>query len=158
MRISHFFSLCGADQKSVYDNRFPSPSFKFASVVDLKEFLYTTAMNEMNNSSLARIPQVIENLKDSLVQVYHPREIFLFGSCAWGIPDSDSDIDIAVILDSSDISMVERMRLATDILWSAGVPVDLLVFTRDEIELKAQWKSTLQYKILHEGKKIYETS
>ncbi len=100
--------------------------------------------------------ETIETIKEYLIQVYQPREIFLFGSYVWGTPDSESDIDFAVILDSSELSMIERMRLANNILWEVGVPVDILVYTKEEFKRRAQYKSTLQYRILHEGKKIYE--
>ncbi len=113
-------------------------------------------MDSEVESGLANLPEVIERIKDSLVQVYHPEAIYLFGSYAWGTPDKHSDIDVAVILDSSDLTLPERIRQSSDILWGIGIPVDILVYTREEIENRAAFRSTLQYKILHEGMKIYE--
>ena len=115
-------------------------------------------MEEMRRNILEESSKIIEAVKNSLIEVYNPREIFMFGSFVWGTPDSESDIDFAVILDSSELSMIDRMRLATDILWEAGVPIDILVYTKEEIERRAQYPSTLQYRILHEGKKIYEAA
>ena len=43
-------------------------------------------------------------------------------------------------------------------LWGIGIPADIIVFTESEMWDKAKFKSTLQYKIVSEGAKIYEAA
>ncbi|RKX87883.1 MAG: nucleotidyltransferase domain-containing protein [Spirochaetes bacterium] len=100
----------------------------------------------------------IEKIINSLIKVYNPRSIYIFGSYAWGTPDGDSDLDFAVIVDESDLDMASRIRLSSNELWDIGIPTDILVYTKDEIERKSSHSSTLQHRILKEGTKIYEAT
>ena len=102
--------------------------------------------------------QIIEEIKNRLVNLYHPMMIFLFGSLAWGEPQSNSDIDIAVIVEQSDEKPYRRVQKGTMALWDIKVPIDLLVFTMDEFAEKIKYRSTLQYLINQKGIKIYEAA
>ena len=102
--------------------------------------------------------ETINRIIHSLVKIYNPLEIYIFGSYAWGTPDSESDIDFAVIIEKSNLDMAKRIRLATDELWDIEIPTDILVYTKNEIQEKAKYISTLQYRIITEGTKIYEAA
>ncbi|MGL5724578.1 nucleotidyltransferase family protein [Cetobacterium sp.] len=45
-----------------------------------------------------------------MVQEFHPKKIYIFGSYAWGTPNEDSDLDIMVILDKCDNKILEFVR------------------------------------------------
>ncbi len=45
---------------------------------------------------------MLEIIKNRLINVYHPAVIYLFGSYAWGQPTKDSDLDLLIIVDKSD--------------------------------------------------------
>ena len=107
------------------------------------------------NDAMEKQNAVIGKIMKSLVEVYNPIEIYIFGSYAWGNPNEESDIDFAVIIDSTDLDMADRIRLSVNALWGVGVPADILVFTKAEIEEKSRYNSTLQHRIIHEGAKIY---
>ncbi len=111
-------------------------------------------MTEAIESHLDTIGKITE----SLVKVYKPRSIYIFGSYAWGTPNEDSDLDFAVIIDESELDMASRIRLSSAELWGIGIPTDILVYTRAEIEEKSMHNSTLQHRILNEGMKIYEAA
>ena len=61
------------------------------------------------------------------------QRIYLFGSCARGEADEDSDVDLVVIQDS-DLPLFERLR-KTVVHVDPDWPVDLLVYTPAEFEL-----------------------
>ena len=64
------------------------------------------------------------------------KEVYLFGSCATESFNCDSDIDLIFIIDSlkaSQIPFLERPLLFDDIS-SLPVPVDLLVYSREEFD------------------------
>jgi predicted nucleotidyltransferase len=45
---------------------------------------------------------LLSEIINRLVDVYHPLSIYLFGSCAWGKPSNQSDLDFLIIIDTSD--------------------------------------------------------
>jgi len=53
---------------------------------------------------------LIEQITETLVKVYEPLAIYIFGSYSWGKPDKKSDLDIAVIIKHSDLDMASRMK------------------------------------------------
>ncbi|AHC14861.1 nucleotidyltransferase domain-containing protein [Salinispira pacifica] len=110
------------------------------------------------NAAMRDRQDIVNKIKESLVKVYNPSSIYIFVSYAWGTPDEDSDLDFAVIVPDSDLTMAERIRLSYKDLWGIGIPTDILVYTESEIQERLQYKSSLQYKIIHEGSKIYEAA
>ncbi len=90
-----------------------------------------------------------------IIKALHPSAIFLFGSRAWGSPGSDSDVDLMVILKSSDDPPWTRATKALEQLRGAGVGCDLLVKTEAEVDRESRFPSSLTSKILRDGKKIY---
>ena len=67
------------------------------------------------------------------------KDIILFGSYAYGTPNENSDIDLIVVLNEKGISKTfsERIKRKTKVSQLISdirrtVPIDLLVFTRDE--------------------------
>lgn len=41
----------------------------------------------------------IRRYVDELAKRFHPERIILFGSCAYGTPNRDSDVDLLVVMD-----------------------------------------------------------
>jgi len=101
---------------------------------------------------------LLETIKNHLIETYKPLRIFLFGSYAWGEPNNESDIDIAVIISSTDLNMADRVRQGLSKLWNMPIPIDLLIYTETEIADKMSYHSTLQFKIINSGIKIYEAA
>ena len=102
--------------------------------------------------------QVIDDIKSRFIELYHPKEIYLYGSYAWGTPTEDSDLDFCIILSESDKSQADRIREGLRALKGIHIPVDILVFTESEIAERKDHPSTLIFKIYHSGKKLYEAA
>lgn len=90
-----------------------------------------------------------------LVDVYHPIEIYLFGSYAWGHPTDDSDLDLLVVVEKSDQKRYERSVSGLLALFGLNISKDLIVSTRDEFSKNATDKSSLYFKIKQHGKQLY---
>jgi len=88
------------------------------------------------NSPLA--DRVIFDITDRLVKEFNPENIFLFGSHVWGTPNADSDLDLLMILSSSNISSSKRSTLVYRCLRDILYPLDILVKTREEVEKFSQ--------------------
>lgn len=104
------------------------------------------------------IPQIIESLK-----VVKPYKIFLFGSVANGVQGADSDIDLAIILDKNEIPKTYEERLKNKVYvrnaildLSLEVPIDILVYTKDEFLKLNQSDNPFISEIVDKGEVIYE--
>lgn len=118
------------------------------------EILWKNA--ERSNSMTDK--ELIQNVKERLIKTYNPKEIYLFGSYAWGNTDSQSDIDMLVVVDTSEEKPYKRALKGIRSLKGLKIAKDILVYTKDEFERLAGDISTLCYKIKHEGIKLYEAA
>lgn len=101
-------------------------------------------------------PSLLQEITERLVDEFHPEEIILFGSHAWGTPGKDSDLDLLVIVSDSDLSPVRRAIRAHRRLQGMNVSKDILVRTRAEVERYRHIKASLEHQILNKGSVLYE--
>ena len=98
---------------------------------------------------------ILEKAVQRLVDEFHPEQIYLFGSHAWGSPTEDSDLDLLVIVPQSTERPARRMQRAHRCLRGLGLAKDVLVQTRAEFDRYRNVVSSLTYKVLQEGRKVY---
>lgn len=101
---------------------------------------------------------LIDEVTRHLIKAYNPLSIYLFGSYVWGIPDKSSDIDFFVIVDKSEHDAAERIRIGLMELKDIHADVDILVYTSAEVATRNNHPSTLIYKVLNKGIKLYEAA
>ncbi len=101
-----------------------------------------------------REPRLAEVVR-RLVEAYRPLRIYLFGSQARGDARPDSDHDLLVVV--ADDAPVERRQpfLAYRVLWGAGLPVDVLVWTVGEFDARRHLRASLPGTVLREGKLLH---
>lgn len=99
--------------------------------------------------------ELIEEITRRLAAEFQPEQIILFGSHAWGTPDEDSDVDLLVIVPESDEKPIQRAIRAHLCLCGLGVPKDVLVKTRAEVERFRHLRASLECQILERGKILY---
>lgn len=92
---------------------------------------------------------IVEDLKQ-----YHPDKIILFGSAARGDFDEYSDIDIVLVKETNK-PFVKRLREVA-LLCRLNEPIDILVYTPQEIEEMKKGHNFFIETILREGKVLYE--
>ena len=97
----------------------------------------------------------IEEVKNRLVKVYNPLEIYLFGSYAWGNPNEDSDLDLFVIVDDSDEKRSKRAIQGSMALFGLGIAKDIVVYTKKEFQAHCKKQASLSFKVKTQGRKIY---
>lgn len=98
---------------------------------------------------------VINEVVKRLVDVYHPQEIYLFGSYAWGHPTEESDLDLLVVVENSTQKRYERPIPGLLALFGMNISKDLIVSTQKEFSEHAEDASSFYFKIKHDGKRIY---
>ena len=103
----------------------------------------------------------IKLLVEKIKSVGKLHRIILFGSYASGKINSNSDIDLLVVIDSN--KMPENFKEKSNNYLKIGraireierkIPIDLLVYTKPEFEIMVSSKSLFINKILNEGKDL----
>jgi predicted nucleotidyltransferase len=107
---------------------------------------------------MAFIPSIVASL-----QQVNPYKIYLFGSVASGNTTNDSDVDLAIILDTDkvhqtyDDKIKTRVRVRKSIFdVSCQIPIDILVYSRPEYQKLKEVNPGFVREIEEKGKVIYE--
>lgn len=99
--------------------------------------------------------RTIHEITRKLVEEFNPEQIILFGSHAWGTPHADSDVDLLVIVSNSTERIAKRAQRAYRALRGLDVPTDILVKTREEVEMLQPAKASLERQVLEHGQVLY---
>jgi len=92
-------------------------------------------------------------LVDRLAAAVHPRAVYLFGSHAHGVPRSDSDVDLMLLVDDPpDIELYQRGREA---IRNMGLPIELHFCEKGRFERYATVFGTFQHDIRSKGILLY---
>jgi uncharacterized protein len=104
----------------------------------------------------ASAEDLLQTATERLVAEFHPEEIYLFGSRAWGVPHGESDVDLMVIVTQSDERPIRRDQRAQKCLGRLDLSADVLVRTRGEVERVQNVEGSLTSDVLRHGRKLYE--
>lgn len=102
----------------------------------------------LTQKDFEEVKAIFEKNINELLQKYHIKLLYVFGSYAKGNNNKNSDIDIAVLLDDNYNSM-DKLNLIGDLT---------LIFKRDDIDLVIlnTANPVLRHQIIKYGKIIYE--
>lgn len=98
---------------------------------------------------------LMEEIVRRIIEAIHPVKVILFGSRALGVESPESDIDLLVIAESTE-PRHRRSSTLYGVLSDILVPMDILVYTPQEVE---EWSEVPQAFIttaVREGKVLYE--
>ena len=98
---------------------------------------------------------IVQEAVNRLVRRLHPERIYLFGSRARGQATEASDIDLLVVVPTSDLPRQRRESASYDLLWGIAVPIDVIVLTRDEFERSRRVKTSLASVVASEGQVVH---
>ena len=97
----------------------------------------------------------IADIVKKIVSGYNPEKIILFGSYATGKPTEDSDLDLMVIK-ATDLPRPQRTVQVRKMLYGAMIPIDLIVYTPQEIAESKDNIFSFVSEVLNTGKTLYE--
>lgn len=100
----------------------------------------------------------IQEATQRLVKAYDPLEVYVYGSYVKDTPDNDDDLNLLVIIESSNKKVHQRSDLAFNALLSLEVPTNVTVFTKQEFDTFIQDVTSLSYEVKNKGKKVYARS
>lgn len=99
--------------------------------------------------------QLVQSMTDKIINAFSPEKVIVFGSWARNESNEDSDIDFLVITSYNgsrrDVQVAIRRELK-----GFGVPKDVIVATRQEIEEKQDLPGYIYGTALREGRIVYE--
>ena len=109
-------------------------------------------MRGRRKTSQVVIPRIVATLKSR----YHPQQIILFGSYAWGRVHRDSDIDLLIVKQTSKPffqRLLNVRRLVSK--QRRGYPFDPLVVTRRELQQRLARGDQFFQQIVTQGRVLY---
>jgi len=100
-------------------------------------------------------PKLVEEIVRRIVETVHPEKIILFGSLARGDARPESDLDLLVIAHSQE-PRYRRSAPLYGILSDILIPMDILVYSPEEVEEWSGVRRAFITTAIREGKVIYE--
>lgn len=97
----------------------------------------------------------ISEIVKKIATGYKPDKIILIGSYASGTPNENSDLDLIIIKDSN-LPRPERTIQVRKLIFGSMVPIDLIVYTPEEIKESIDNQYSFIFKALKTGKTLYE--
>lgn len=92
-----------------------------------------------------------------LISAAHPVRIIVFGSHGRGDASDESDLDLLVIVPEVKNKYKEMVRLRR-VLRPLRIPVDVLVYSENEVDEWAHLPGTALYWALKEGRVVHEAT
>lgn len=103
--------------------------------------------------------ELLSAMVDAIVKEVDPQQIILFGSRARGEASPRSDVDLLIVEKEPFGPARSRWKESSrvwDLVARFRIPVDILIYSRDEVE---RWRSSRSHVIgraAREGRSLYE--
>jgi predicted nucleotidyltransferase len=97
----------------------------------------------------------INNITDKIVEKYNPEKVILFGSCAKGTYNDDSDLDF-IIIKETNLPKHKRGIELRRFFYGLTIPLDFKIYTTNEYEQEKNNKFSFLYSALAESKTLYD--
>jgi uncharacterized protein len=95
------------------------------------------------------------DITERLVSALRPDCIYVFGSQARGDARPDSDIDLLLVVPSTEQPTHRLAQLAYHAAAPHSLDLDILVMSRDEFEWRSRALASLPATVLREGRILY---
>ncbi|MEA2064765.1 MAG: nucleotidyltransferase domain-containing protein [Patescibacteria group bacterium] len=98
--------------------------------------------------------QEIQKITDQIKKKYKPEKIILFGSFAYGKPTKDSDVDLFIVKNTKETRTKRHLKVDRMLL-DRAIPLDILVYTPQEIKKRISLGDFFIKNIIQQGKILY---
>jgi predicted nucleotidyltransferase len=105
----------------------------------------------LDNEQALELADIVERL----ITAFSPECVYVFGSRARNDARPDSDVDLMLVIASSDEPGYRRSQAALGVIGPHHVPLGILVWTDEEFNERLDAPSSLPATILREGKILY---
>ena len=97
----------------------------------------------------------LHSLVDKIVQCMQPDKVIIFGSYAKGTASHKSDLDILIVKDTH-LPMINRNNKVKSLVNNLIIPVDIHVYTPEEVEVYGSEEYSFIHSVLKTGKVMYQ--
>jgi predicted nucleotidyltransferase len=98
--------------------------------------------------------EMISGVVRQIVDSFHPQKIVLFGSYAYGQPTPDSDVDLLVVMETSEQPLYTAARIAASI--DHPFPLDILVLEPHNVQAALARNGVFVTEVMKKGVVLYE--
>jgi predicted nucleotidyltransferase len=98
----------------------------------------------------------IRSFVEKLIEQFHPKQVVLFGSYAYGKPTIDSDVDLLVVMPHAGHAVEKAAEIRSAI--KAGFAMDLIVRSPEEINRRLGMNDVFIREILEKGLPLYDSA
>ena len=102
-------------------------------------------------------PDLLNEIVQRLVNALHPEKIYLFGSHAYGQPNDDSDVDLLIVVNDSDLPIRKKIADGYQSLWGLRIPKDIVVVTQSQFDKRSRWLSSIERVVTDKGRLLYDS-
>lgn len=99
----------------------------------------------------------IQEIADKVAREFQPEKIILFGSFAWGTPTEDSDVDLFIVK-GGEGKKWEKEKAVYKFLAGAKIPIDVLVYTKEEANQSRRKGNFFIEDIFTKGRTLYSAT
>ncbi|KPJ56757.1 hypothetical protein AMJ49_04090 [Parcubacteria bacterium DG_74_2] len=96
----------------------------------------------------------IKRITGRIIKKYKPEKIILYGSFAYGKPTKDSDADLFIIKKTKELK-TKRILKVDRMLLDRNIPLDILVYTPQEVTKRILLGDFFVKNIIQKGKILY---
>ena len=100
----------------------------------------------------------LRQITEAIVAAVDPAGVLLFGSCARGTARPDSDVDLLIVEDrpfGPERSRLDEIGRIMRSLMGFLVPIDVLLYSRDEVERWRDSRFHIVGQALREGRMLH---
>ncbi len=108
-----------------------------------------------DESLYSTMDELISDATRLLVEAANPEKITLFGSYSRGDFTKDSDLDLLVIVPRV-VDRIEEMARLRLVMRNIPMAIDVVVYSRDEVEERKHLRGTMLYHALHQGRVLHD--
>lgn len=108
----------------------------------------------MDTARQDKLRQALDRLLPTLIEVYQPERVILFGSLARETVGEWSDLDLLIVKETAEPFLDRLTEVA--LLCRAPVGIDYLVYTPDELAGMVEQGNPFILQALAEGRTLYE--
>ena len=99
-------------------------------------------------------PKLLRDITQKVIQAFRPKNVILFGSYAYGVPTTDSDLDLLIVMESRD-RPAERIRKVSDLFDPRPLPMDFVVLTPGEVRHRLRGFDPFLEEVFEKGEMLY---
>lgn len=97
--------------------------------------------------------QQIKETANKIGEKFSPEKIILFGSYAWGKPTENSDVDFFIVKETDNTR--DMSRKISRFVFPRPFPIDIIVYTPEQIEKRKQMRDFFLKDILTSGRVLF---